>query len=177
MPANLPEERAQDLYVARSVIDDTPGERVVLGLADLVRYLADPAADLTQQQWQVCRENPRLKADYERLKSRLLVAELPVAAAAAQGELNERKFAGGFLRMRPSAVPGQVYLILTLEPTIAAPRMLMIEGKNGEVARIALPPPDADGTMLVIQDTARNEADARAIRLLRDPTSCGVLLS
>ena len=177
MPANRPGERAQDLYVARSVLDDTPGERLVLGIADLVAYLSDPTADLTEQQWRVCRENPRLKADYEKLKSRLFVAELPAAAAAAQGDLHERKFAGGFLRLRASAVPGQVYLIVTLEPTIAAPRMLLIEGKNGEVARIALPPPDADGTMLVIQDTARNEADARAIRLLRDPACCGVFLS
>jgi hypothetical protein len=52
----------------------------------------------------------------------------------------------------------------------------MIEGADGNVARISLPEPDADGNMLVIQDTARNEADANAVRLLRDPTTSGTFL-
>jgi hypothetical protein len=69
-----------------------------------------------------------------------------------------------------------VYLIVTIDQTLAVPRILMIEGKDGEIARITLPIPDQDGSMLVIQDTTKNETDARAVRLLRDPTSSGVLL-
>ena len=170
-------ERAEHLYVARAVVEDALPEALPLTFADLVRYLSDATATMTAEQWRLTRENPRIRADYDQLVSNLQIAELPQAAAASQGELQERTFPGGQLRIRPSALAGQVYLIVTIEATLAVPRMLMIEGKDGEVARLVLPSPDADRSMLLIQDTTKNEADARAVRLLRDPTSSGVFLS
>jgi hypothetical protein len=178
MPPDNPafKQRAEDLYVARAVAEDTPPRALSLTFADLVRYLSDANTTLTAEEWRLCREDPRLRADYDALKRNLCVAELPQAAAASQGDVDERTFPGGSLRIRPSALAGQVYLILTLERALATPRFLLVEGANGEVARIALPPPDPDGTMLVIQDTTKSEGDARAVRLLRDPASSGVLL-
>jgi hypothetical protein len=170
------DQRAEDLYVARSVADDAIPTALSLTFADLVRYLSDATACLTAEQWRSCREDPRLRADYGALKRNFCVAELPQAAAASRGDVDERNFPGGRLRIVPSTLAGQVYLILTVERALGTPRSLLIEGKDGEMARITLPPPDPDGTMLVIQDTSKNEADARAVRLLRDPSSSGVLL-
>jgi hypothetical protein len=169
-------ERAEELYVARAAVEDAPAYDLEVTIAALVHFLTSPDARLTPEQWRACQENPRLRADYAALKQRLSVAELPQAVAASQGELEERHFPGGRLRLRPSVLPGQVYLIVSIESSASTPRMLLIEGKNGEIARVALPEPDPDGTMLVIEDTLKNEDDARAVRLLRDPSASGVLL-
>jgi len=156
--------------------EDVRPSDLPLTFAQLVQFLSNPQAALTAEQWRACRENPRLKADYAALKQRLCVAELPQAAAASQGDLEERIFPGGRLSLRPSVVPGQVYLIVSIESEITVPRILLLEGKDGEVDRVALPEPDPDGTMLIILDTLKNEGDARAVRLLRDPSSSGFLL-
>ena len=178
MPAEQPtvSQRAEDLYVARSVASNAPVEQLPVSFADVLRYLTDPSTHLTPAQWRFCKQHPRLRADYDALIKNLALAALPQATAASQGELQERDFPGGILRIRPSSIPGQVYLIFSIEPGVRAPRLLMIEGAAGNVARISLPEPDADGSMLVIQDTARNEADANAVRLLRDPTTSGTFL-
>jgi len=169
-------QRAEDLYVARAAVDDAAVNPLHLTFADLLRYLSDATASLTPAQWRQFREDPRMRADYDRLKRSLAVAEWGQVAAASGGDLDERTFPGGRLRIRPSGHVGQVYLLLTIELVPATPRILLIEGTNGEAVRIPLPAPDADGSILVIQDVAGNEADARAIRLLRDPTSSGLLL-
>jgi hypothetical protein len=169
-------QRAEDLYVARSVASDTSLEQPPVSFVDVLRYLSDPSAHLTPAQWRFCQQHPRLRADYEGLLKKLAIGALPQAAAASQGELQERSFSGGLLRIRPSSIPGQVYLIFSIDPAPHAPRLLVIEGTDGSVARIALPEPDSDGSMLVIQDTDRSEADANAVRLLRDPTTSGIFL-
>src|SRR2546421_7949895 len=126
-------QRTEDLYVARAVAEDTAPGVLSLTFVDLVRYLSDMSASLTADQWRLCREDPRVRADYDALKRNLSVAELPQAAAASQGDLEERTFPGGRLRIRPSALAGQVYLILTLDRVPTTPRILLVEGKDGEV--------------------------------------------
>jgi hypothetical protein len=178
MPEELPavNQHAEDLYVARSVATEASVEPPAVSFADLLRYVTDRSTRLTAAQWKFCQDHPRLSADYRALVDKFALALLPQAAAASQGELQERNFPGGNLRIRPSSVPGQVYLIFTIGSELRACRFLLLEGADGSTARIELPEPDVDGGMLVIQDIAGNEADASAIRLLCNPTTSGVFL-
>lgn len=168
-------QRAEDLYVARSVAE-TSAAPLAVSFADLVRYVSDRSVRLTAAQWKFCQEHPRLRADYRALVDKCALALLPQAAAASHGDLEERAFPGGHLRIRPSSAAGQVYLIFAMDPAVQASRFLLLEGADGSTARIELTEPDADGGVLVIQDTVGNQFDAIAIRLLRDPTTCGVFL-
>jgi len=169
-------EKTEELYVGRSVAEEVPPRDLAVTFAMLVQFLSSPEAALTAEQFRSVHQDARLAADYTALKRKLCIAELPQASAASHGDLEERIFPGGRLQLCPSVLPGQIYLIVSIENTAPSPRMLLVEGKNGEVARIALPAPDPDGSMLVIQDTANNEGDALAVRLLRDPSSSGVFL-
>jgi len=170
------DRRAERLYAARSVLAETRPSTRRLGIAEIVQFLTDPARSLTIEEQRALFSDPRLRADYRRLKAQASVAELPALAAASAGEVNSRRFEGGNVSIHPSRVSGQIYVILRFTPPSGVPRTILLEGDEGEVTKRALPSPDANGEVMIVLDE-RNGADANFLRLLSDPTSTGTFLS
>jgi hypothetical protein len=139
-----------------------------------------PLREEEQRIWQTdastCEAYRRLKTALQATNTALHFA---AAAAAADGDgLNERRFEGGNIRVRPSSRQGQVFVILKFELPAAAssPSALLLEGCDGELARLELPGPDEAGQVIVIKDLAR-DLDALAVRLLRHPQTVGTFLA
>lgn len=175
-------QRAEDLFVTRSVAAE-PGDRAAsLTFADMVNFLTDPEARLTHEQERLLFSNARVRRDFTNLKQSLRwrpelasgPSIAPAAAAAGGDRLSERTFPGGRLRIIPSSVGQQVFISIHLDDTKDPPSLLAMELPDAEVAKVALPPPESDGTILLIKDLADAD-DARLVRLLRDPMSSGHL--
>jgi hypothetical protein len=191
--------RVEELYVAWTLAEETPAApRPALTFGELVAFLVE-GRKLTQAQQQFLFANRKLRADFQRLKqdlahrvidrteraeARTRVFEMPaLAAAASDREVDERSFDGASLRVRPSAQPGQVYIIVQFDDPASAPSALLVESAAGEMARMALTVDekgsrrelDDDGRLLLVKDLG-NETDAQLVRLIRDPLSTGVFL-
>jgi hypothetical protein len=191
--------RVEELYVAWTLAEETPAApRPALTFGELVAFLVE-GRKLTQAQQQFLFANRKLRADFQRLKqdlahrvidrteraeARTRVFEMPaLAAAASDREVDERSFDGASLRLRPSAQPGQVYIIVQFDDPASAPSALLVESAAGEMARMALTVDekgsrrelDDDGRLLLVKDLG-NETDAQLVRLIRDPLSTGVFL-
>src|SRR5262245_32787769 len=98
--------RAEDLFVARATVDDaTPNPRR-LAFADLYAFLTNPTSELSIDHQRQLFSDPRLRADFQRLKQELIAVgggiDLPRVAAASDGELSERPFPGGAVKIAAS---------------------------------------------------------------------------
>ncbi len=80
-----------------------PGGRRI-GVAELVQFLSDPRSELPPEAQRLLFSNPRLRADFKRLKTSLRCVELPALAAASDGAVDQRSFEGGSVRLHPSRV-------------------------------------------------------------------------
>jgi hypothetical protein len=167
--------RADRLYAARTALSEARPARGGLGLADLVQFLTDSQHSLSLEQQRRLFSDPRLRADYRRLKSELAAIEMPALAAASVGDVSERRFPGGTVRMHPSRVAGQVYVFLKFTGAAAQPRWMLLETPGVELVKRVLPNPDPSGEMLIVLDP-RNPADEAFLRVLADPTSSGSFL-
>jgi hypothetical protein len=167
--------RAERLYAARSALADTgrPGRR--FGVAEIVHFLSDPARSLTPEEQRALFADPRLRADYRRLKAQATAFELPALAAASSGAVNARRFVGGSISIHPSRVPGQTYVILRFSWPAGAPRMVLLESVAGDIVKRALPTADQQGEVMMVLDE-RSDADAGFLRLLGDPTATGTFV-
>ncbi|MGY4467689.1 hypothetical protein ACVWWK_003398, partial [Bradyrhizobium sp. LB9.1b] len=76
-------DQADQIYVARSVIYNGEKSEGAIGVGDLVSFLIGRTRELTAQQIGYLSSRPDLLSLYERLKSSLNVAEMPVAASLA----------------------------------------------------------------------------------------------
>jgi hypothetical protein len=142
-----------------------------------------PLREEAQKFW---RSDPQVRNDFERLKLELQAKNcglgFPAVAAAASGSetaMDDREFEGGSIRIRQSSRQGQIYIILRFEaPSALAnpPSALLLEGPEGEVVRLELPKPDADGQIILIKD-ASDHYDSLLIRLLRRPQTVGAFLT
>jgi hypothetical protein len=140
-----------------------------------------PLREEEQKRWQtdaaICEAYRQLKTA---LRATNAALHFPAAAAAAADgdDLHERRFEGGSIRMRPSSRQGQIFVILNFELPAAVdpPSALLLEGCDGELARLELPRPDGTGQIIVIKDLAR-DPDALAVRLLRHPLTVGTFLA
>jgi hypothetical protein len=185
--------RAKELYVSWTLVEDAkPVRGPFLTLGDLVAFFVEG-------KWfnkELLFSNPRLLADYQRLKREYAwiraawiraavhatvsgprpegtgILELsPVIAAAGDEGVDERTFEGGTVQIRPSAAGRQVYVLLTMDDPRDSPGSLLID----DMARTTLEPPDAEGRIFLIKDLA-DEDDALFVRLLRNPASTGIFL-
>jgi hypothetical protein len=168
-------QRADALYTARSAMAEAGPPRRRIGLAEIVQYLNDPARALSMEEQRALFSDPKLRADFRRLKTAATVAELPALAAASDGDVKARRFEGGSVSMHPSRVPGQIYVILRFAESTGAPRMMLLESAAGELVKRALPSADQNGEITMVLDE-RSAADAGFLRLLADPTSTGTFV-
>ncbi len=177
-------QRTEDLFLARSVIEETTPRPVPLLFADIYRFLTDPSANLSPAQQRMLFANPRARADFQRLKRDLTQAvgsgavgmALPTAAAASDRVLNERHFSGGVVRIAQSEASSiQFYIVVELNDPKDPPRALLLESSTGELAKLHLEAPDEDGIIQILLDVSAHEAE-RQLALLRDPTATGLFI-
>ena len=167
--------RAEKLYAARSALAETARSTRRLGVAEIARFLSDPACSLSMEDQQALFADPKLRADFRRLKSLNMVADMPALAAASAGDVNSRRFDGGALTIHPSRVAGQTYVVLRFTRSVSPPRTLLLENAQGDLIKRSLPPADASGEAMIVLDE-NNAADAAFLRLISDPTSTGSFL-
>ena len=166
---------ADRLYAARSAMVDTRRPRHRLGIAEIMHFLNDPSRSLTTAEQRALFSDPRLRADYRRLKVQAAAFEMPALAAASSGAVRARRFEGGDIAIHPSRVPGQTYVILRFSWPASPPRMMLLESSAGSFIKRALPAADSQGEVMMVLDE-RNDADAGFLRLLADPTSTGTFV-
>jgi hypothetical protein len=163
--------RAEKLYAARSALAETEPSRRRLGVAEILQFLNDPQRSLSMEEQRALFADPRLRADYQRLKSQVAITELPALAAASAGDVNSRRFEGGTVSIHPSRVQGQIYVILRFSwPT--PPRIMLLENTAGDLVKRSLPSADANGEVMIVLDEKKSP-DAAFLRMIRDPTSTG----
>lgn len=167
--------RADRLYAARSALAATKAPRLRFGVAEIVQFLNDPTRSLTPDEQRSLFTDPRLRADYRRLKQRATSFEMPALAAASSGNVNARRFDGGSINIHASRIAGQLYVILRFNSPDNPPRALLLESAAGEFVKRALPAVDQQGELMMVLNES-DEADARFLRLLADPTSTGTFV-
>jgi len=167
--------RADRLYAARSALAETERPRHRFGIAEIVQFLNDPSRSLTSEEQRSLFADPRLRADYKRLKALATSFEMPALAAASSGKVDARRFDGGSINIHPSRIAGQLYVILRFNTPTDHPRAMLLESTSGEVIKRALPGADPQGEVMMVLNE-NNEADARFLRLLADPTSTGTFV-
>jgi hypothetical protein len=137
------------------------------------RLFTDPAlrAEFAAIKRQYAQVSPRVAAG----RPALLATEMPALAAAATGDgVRERTFPGGSVRITKSSL-GDMLIQFSLEREGPHPRALLLEGEGGDLGWTDLPPPDAEGRILLIKDMAKEEHSG-FVRLLQDPQSRGTFL-
>jgi len=189
-------ERAQELFVARSIAAETIPRPLKLAFVDLYRFLTDPAATLSPLQQRALFTEPRIRQDYRSLKNALrwrrpdkqipMDVQIPgVVAAAGDRDLDDRTFEVPVtdaapiqisIRIRPAGIGRQFTIEIRFSDALDPPRAMQIENEHlNQVAKTALPAPDIEGRILIIKNMA-NENDAQFLRLLRKPTTTGTFL-
>ena len=167
--------RAGRLYAARSALAETKPPRHRFGIAEIVQFLNDPSRALTPEEQRALFADPRLRADYRRLKGQATTFELPALAAASSGNVNARRFDGGSIAIHPSRIPGQLYVIVRFNSPASSPRTMLLESASGDLVKRALPTADQQGEVMMVLDD-KDEADANFLRLLADPTATGTFV-
>ena len=167
--------RADELYAARSALAEAAPRPRRLGIAEIMQFLNDPTLTLTMEQQRSLFADAKLRADYRRLKSQVAVGELPALAAASSGDVDTRRFEGGTVKVHPSRVPGQVYVMLHFGWPSGAPRTMLLENPGGDIVKRALPPADTGGEVIIVLDQ-KVASDREFLRLISDPTATGSFL-
>jgi hypothetical protein len=167
--------RADDLYVARTAVAEARPDGMALGVGAIARFLNGAGRALSTEEQRALFANPRLRADYRRLKSQLSMFELPALAAASDGEVATRRFEGGSIRIHPSRVTGQTYVFVRFDTPDRVPAAMVLEHPSGECVRRTLPVDRAAGEAMLLLDS-HNPEDAAFLRVLCDPRSTGAFL-
>jgi hypothetical protein len=172
--------RTEDLFVARSLEDDARAEAVSIRFIDIYRFLTEAGFTLPHAQQAVLFSNERIRRDFQQLRkdlaARLHRTVVPVAAAASDGTLTERRFPGGVIRLAASAVDSQhMYVMFEFEGQAPSFRAIELQGAGGDLMKMALDPPDEDGLVQTLLDL-RREDHAAIVRLLQDPNTQGSFL-
>jgi len=168
--------RADRLYAARSALAETKRPRHRFGVAEIVQFLSDPSRSLTPEEQRALFADPRLRADYRRLKAGATTFEMPALAAASSGDVNARRFDGGSIAIHPSRIPGQLYVIVRFDAPASSPRAMLLESTTGDLVKRVLPGADQQGEVMMVLSES-NEADAAFLRLLADPTATGTFVT
>jgi hypothetical protein len=194
MPDDAEMTRVQELYEALTLLEeDGPLQAPRLSLADVVALLTT-GRPLTREQQSQLFVNPRLRADFQRLKRDLAAAPLgddekekgkegpvvpivrfrPAAAAASAGEteIDDREFDG--FTIRTELARNSALIHIGLYDPASPPDRLQVEGPQGEISRINLPKPDGSRPLFLALNLLR-QPEAMFVRRLRDPEFSVVL--
>jgi hypothetical protein len=167
--------RADQLYAARSALADTKRQRQRFGIVEIVQFLNDPSRSLTPEEQRALFADPRLRADYRRLKAQATTFDMPALAAASSGNVNARRFDGGSIAIHPSRIPGQLYVIVHFDSPASSPRAMLLESTTGDLVKRVLPIADQQGEVMMVLNE-NNDADEAFLRLLTDPTATGTFV-
>jgi hypothetical protein len=140
---------------------------------------------LTHDQQRLLFSNPRLRADFQRLKRDIELAEtgdasedesagvsivrFPLAAAAAsagENEIDEREFGG--IELRSARSGDQMLIQVANYDPRNPPNRLQVQGARGETSRVVLPPPPLSGEPILLVKNLQRETDAQFVSRLRD---------
>jgi hypothetical protein len=168
-------QRADELYAARATIAQAQRRPRGLGVAELVQFLLDRDRSLSVAEQQALFASPRLRADFQRLKSQLRAVELPAQAAASTGTADARRFEGGSVRLHPSRVAGQVYVLFQFNWPAGTPAAILLEGVGGDLLKRPLPAGDASGQVVLVLDQ-NSAGDQAFLQLIADPRTTGSFL-
>ena len=166
-------DRADEIFAARGILEDSARSRPVFGIREIVAFFDDPNAQLSSEQTKLLFADAKLRDAFRRLKVQIATFALPMAAAASVGDIADRAFSGGRIRLRPSRRSGQSYLVVSydnLDDDAASPSLLVLEGVD-LIAKVALPAADDQNTAMIILD---DRLDATVLLLLRDPRTSGI---
>ena len=147
------------------------------GVHQWIAFLSTPSIALPVGQQRALFADKRLREDFRQLKRVYSVAALPALAAASDGDVVERSFEGGTVRIHAARKPGQFYVRFSFGIRDAYPRVLVLELPDGTQVKRLLPAMEAggDGEMLIVGDMAA-PADQTFRQLLADPASHGDFL-
>jgi hypothetical protein len=168
-------QRADALYAARAALAETTPRPPGIGVGEIVQFLTGSRRSLSVEEQRSLFANPRLRADYRRLKAQLSVFELPALAAASDGQVGARRFDGGSISIHPSRVAGQIYVVLRFDKPVRTPSAMVLEHPSGEFLKRELPQVQDDGEAMIVLDS-QNPDDEAFLRVLRDPTATGSFL-
>jgi hypothetical protein len=169
-------EAAERIYAERTMLETAKSTPGALGVADLLRFLEQPSAELTLEQTRYLFSQRKLREAFAALKRARAVATMPALAAASSGEATERSFPGGSVTITQTPEESFVYLLFTfLLEEAARPHMLVVESEPHGVVKLGIPAADVDGEALVILDKA-SPKDERTVAALLDPRTTGVFL-
>jgi hypothetical protein len=168
-------QHADQLYAARAAIAEAQARPHGLGVAELVQFLVDPSRSLSPAEQQALFASPRLRADFQRLKADLRVVALPAQAAASSGPAHSRRFEGGSVRLHPSRVAGQTYVLFQFTWPTGTPAALLLEGVDGNLVKRTLPAGDASGQVVLVLDQG-SAPDQQFLQLIADPRTVGSFL-
>jgi hypothetical protein len=168
--------RADQLYAARSALADAKPPRHRFGIAEIVQFLNDPSRSLAPEEQRALFADPRLRADYRRLKDQATAFEMPALAAASSGDVNVRRFDGGSIAIHPSRIPGQIYVIVHFNSPAISPRAMLLESTTGDLVKRILPGADQEGKVMMVLNE-NDSADTAFLRLLTDPTTTGTFVT
>jgi hypothetical protein len=168
-------QHADQLYAARAAMAEAQPRARGLGVAELVRFLVDRNRSLSAAEQQALFASPQLRADFQRLKSQLRIVELPAQAAASAGAADARRFDGGSVRLHPSRVAGQVYVLFQFNWPTGTPTAILLEGAEGHLVKRPLPSGDATGHVVLVLDQS-SAPDQAFLQLIADPRTVGSFL-
>ena len=168
-------QHADRLYAARAAMAEAQSRPRALGVAELVQFLVDRNRSLSAAEQQALFASPQLRADFQRLKSQLRIVELPAQAAASAGATDTRRFDGGSVRLHPSRVAGQVYVLFQFTWPTGTPAAVLLEGVDGHLVKRPLPAGDATGQVVLVLDQS-SDPDQMFLQLIADPRTVGSFL-
>src|SRR5690606_28977408 len=126
MSVNL--NRADEIYAADMLMAETSPTPDMLGIVEIAAFLSRPEAQLTPTQTRTLFANAKLREAYKALKKRLEYASVPALLAASSGEISERTFPQGHMRIVPARNGDQVYLRISfLDPDTELSAVLIVE--------------------------------------------------
>ena len=168
-PAHQSDAQAQVPYEAN-------GQRIRIGVGDIVQWLADPAYVLSLDTYRHIQATPNLADAWRTLKTELAVATVPARIAAATGALATRPFSNGLIKVVPASTAGEVYVMIRWQPEAhLVPRTLLLEQEGVTLVKRELPRLRNDNEFVIICVSGRGE-DTDFLRLIGDPRTTGVFI-
>jgi hypothetical protein len=146
----------------------------VLTTAEMVSFLKIGFPRPTPAQKWALRTDPKLRAEFERIKNELAIAAVPAVNAASSGrEVHFREFPGGSVRCTPMG-EGRFEVVVRFDPG-PIPRRFLLQRSDGEMHNEPLTESYELGEIRFYRD-GENPNHSEFLDLLFDPTSTGSLL-